>query len=256
MKKTIFGFAFLAMLVVACKKEATITERFTPAPEGNANVKFLNFATNAPALNFFVNGTKVSGAAAASNGSVTGISYGSIFPSTVAYVSVPAGSVKIDGTVIESSTVMPGAALSSATQTLAPGKFYTYALVDTFTQASGVLIEDDLSIDMPTKAYVRMANFASDSSVTVTITKTSPTNEFAYTRNFTGIAPKTVTSFDTVSAGASQVYTVTYKRVSNGATLATASTTFTPARAKKYTFYLAGQTRASTTLKSSFYTHN
>ncbi|MEJ7671801.1 MAG: hypothetical protein WKF59_03625 [Chitinophagaceae bacterium] len=48
---------------------------------------------------------------------------------------MPPGSLKIEAKVTDSSTVMPGAVLLAATQTFAANKFYTFALVDTFTKS-------------------------------------------------------------------------------------------------------------------------
>jgi hypothetical protein len=257
MKKTIFGFTIILIAAVACKKAATLPERFTPASETNANIKLLNLAANGPQVNFFANGVKISGAAATSAGAVTGISYGNAFPSAVAYLSVPSGAVTLDTRVIESSTVMPGATLVTSTLPLNAGKFYTYAVVDSFTRASGVLVEDDLSIPNPDKAYFRVANFASDSSIVATITKTSaPTGEFSYTKTTAPVAAKAVTDYDTLTAGNTQQYSITFKRASNGATLATAITAFGPSKAKKYTFYFGGLVRTAATHTRGFYTNN
>jgi hypothetical protein len=262
MKKTIFGFAVILITIAACKKTATLPERFTPAPETNANLKLLYLAAysptaNAPQVNFFANGVKISGAAATSTGAITGITYGSAFPSAVAYLSVPSGSVTLETRVIETATVMPGATLASSMLPLSAGKFYTYAVVDTITQASGVLVEDNLSVPNPDKAYFRVANFTADSSIIATVTKTSaPTGEFSYTKTTAPVAAKTVTDYDTLTAGNSQQYSITFKRASNGATLATAITAFGPSKAKKYTFYLGGLVRSSATLTRGFYTNN
>ncbi len=65
---------------------------------------------------------------------VLGLTYPSLYPATIGYATLPPGSLKIEAKVTDSSTVMPGAILFTATQAFAANKFYTFALVDTFTK--------------------------------------------------------------------------------------------------------------------------
>jgi hypothetical protein len=256
MKKTIFGLALVIVAAIACKKQDTIPERYTLAPETNTNIRFINVSPGTPSVNFFVNGEKISGRAATGTGATTGVGYGSMFPisTNVAYANVPSGSLKIDTKVIDSSTVMPGALILSRTQGFTAGRFYTYVLLDTVTQATALIIEDSLGVAFPTKAYVRIGNFTADSAFTMQLTKTS-TTDFAYTKTFANIPQKSVTAFDTVSAGASQIYKFDLRRASNNA-LVTTLTGFTPNPAKKYTIYVGGLFRTTQQLQFGFYTHN
>jgi hypothetical protein len=256
MKKVIFGLALLAGVAVACKKGTTIPERYTTVPASNTNIRFINVAPGTPSVNFFVNGEKISGRAATGTGATTGVAYGSMFPisTNVAYASVPSGDLKVDARVIDSSLVMPGALILSRTQGFTPGKFYTYVLLDTVTQATALIVEDSLGVAIPTKAYVRIGNFTADSAFTIQLTKTSVT-DFAYTKTYANIPQKSVTSFDTVSAGSSQVYKFELRRASNNALITTLSN-FTPSPAKKYTVYVGGLLRTPQQLQFGSYTLN
>ncbi|RYY93553.1 MAG: DUF4397 domain-containing protein [Chitinophagaceae bacterium] len=257
MKKILIGCSLLALVAASCKKTATIPERTTLTPATSANIKFFNFSPGAPQLNFFINGTKLSGAAAAANGNVQGIAYGKFFPANVAYASVPAGSQQIESRVIDSSTFMPGATLLTETKSLEANKYYTYILLDSVNRITAMVTEDDLSVPNPSKAYIRIGNFATDSTIGALLTKTSAVaGDFAYSKPYADIAAKSVTSFDTVSAGGGQVYSLTFRRNTNGATLGTVVTDVTPLPGKKYTFFFGGIVRLSATYSRGVIANN
>lgn len=257
MKKIIIPSFLLVALAVACKKEDTIPVRTTPTPTTNTNIKFFNFSPGAPQVNFFVNGTKLSGAAALANGTVQGIAYGRFFPANVAYASVPAGSQSIESRVIDSSAFMPGATLLNEAKNFDANKYYTYILLDSVNRISAMVTEDDLSVPIPTKAYVRVGNFATDSTIGALLTKTSTVaGDFAYSKPYADIAAKSVTGFDTVTAGGGQIYSLTFRRNTNGATLGTVVTEFTPIPGKKYTFFFGGLVRLSGTYSRGVIANN
>ncbi|RYZ23252.1 MAG: DUF4397 domain-containing protein [Chitinophagaceae bacterium] len=256
MKKAIFGLALLVGVAVACKKTDTIPERYTAVPAENTYFRFINVAPGTPAVNFFVNGEKISGRAATGTGATTGVGYGVMFPvsTNVAYASVPAGNLKVDAKVIDSSTVMPGALILSRTQGFNAGQYYTFVLLDTVTQATALIVEDSLGVAIPTKAYVRIANFTADSAFNMQVTKTT-TADFAYTKTFANIPQKSVTAFDTLTAGGSQTYKFDLRRTTNNAIVATL-TGFVPNPAKKYTIYVGGLLRTPQQLQFGSYTLN
>jgi hypothetical protein len=243
MKKIIGFIVIISAVLVACTKEATIPERFTTVPSGSTNIKFLNLALNTPQTNLFANGAKATAAAPNSTGIVQGIAYAGAYPSTVGYASLPAGSIKLEDIIAPSSTVNPGGTLLTTTNTFEAGKYYTVAVVDTFTNAKAVVVEDDPTVPDQTKAYFRVANFIADSSVNIVVTKTSA--DYAYSKTFTNVAPRTALPFDSLGAGTGQVYKVELRRGSNNALLSTLSS-FTPSPSKKYTFYARGSLRVPT----------
>ena len=255
MKKTITTFIILgSFFFVACEKDNSLPIRFTPIPEGNTNVKFLNMSPGAASINFFANNDKISSTAPTGSGAtvVTGMGYPALFPSTIGYATVPSGTIKIDAKVPDSAAVMPGATVITSNQTLASKKFYTLALVDTVTQAKILLVEDDPSVPDHSKAYMRVANFTADSAITVVVTKTSGGS--SYSKTYANLTALTVSAFDSIGAGQGQVYSVSFRRASNNVQLGIVSS-FAPTATKKYTFYMRGLVRTTSTTGFGSYTN-
>lgn len=241
MKKYIIGFSIIIGLS-ACEKTNSIPDRFTINPEGNTNIKFLNLAPGSPQLNFFANGIKITASAATGTGAITGMAYPSIYPTVIGYTTLPAGSIKLDAKVTDSSAIAPGLVVLSATQTFQINKFYTFALIDTFTNASLVFVEDDPNVPDQTKAYMRLGNFIADGDITVQVTKTSA--DYAYTKTYSNVTSKTVLPFDSIGAGNGQIYKIVMFRASNNARL-DSIVGFNPIQSKKYTFYARGLLRVA-----------
>lgn len=236
MKKIIFGLILItAFGIGSCDKKSTLPDRFTPIPAGNTNVKFLNMSPDAPQVNFFTNGIKVSAVAPTATNAVQGIAYAATYPSTVAYATMTSGSLKIEVKVPDSSAVMPGATIFTNTQTFAAGKFYTYALVDSLSKINVVTFEDDPTVPDQTKSYLRIANFIPNGTIRIEITKTS-TGSYPYSITYPTIASKAVTAFDTIGGPFS--YKVLLRDASTNAALD--SGTLTTAAAKKATIYARG----------------
>lgn len=253
--KKILLFITLAVPIffIACDKELSIPERFTPIGEGNTNIKFLNLSPGSPQLNFYLNGTKTSAFNPTSAGAEVGMAYNGFYPATIGYTTTPAGSIKLEAIVTPTSTVMPGATLISTTQTFAANKFYTVALVDTFTQAKIVVLEDDPSVADMTKAYYRVANFLATKPVKVEVVRTSTGDPFSKVYN--NIAPQTAIPFDPMDAGSGQVYKIYLRDVNTDAKLDSVSN-FAPSLTKKYTFYVRGGQATTGTTRPiiSYYT--
>ncbi len=174
MKKSIYSLLSIVMLGISgCDKIDSIPTRFTPIPVTNTNVKFLMLSPDAPQVNFFANSAKVSAVAPSATNAVLGFVYASVYPGAVGYATIPSGSVKVDSKVPDSSLVTPGAVILSTTQSFDPLKFYTYAIVDSLSKISAVVVEDDPTVADPTKAYFRIANFVSNNpTVKIEIVKT------------------------------------------------------------------------------------
>lgn len=255
MKKTILIFIIISSLIfVACKKDNSLPVRFTPNPEGNTNVKFLNMSPGAASINFFANGNKISGTTptGATATVVTGMGFPSIYPNTVGYATLPSGSQKIDVKVPDSAAAMPGTTVLTATQNFLPKKFYTFVLLDTVTQAKMLLVEDDPTVSDPSKAYMRVANFTADSAINVVVTKTSA--GYTYSKTYLNVSPKSALTFDSLGAGQGQVYSVSFRRASNDLQLGIISS-FAPSPTKKYTFYMRGLVRTTSTTGVGIYTN-
>ena len=256
MKKILIGCSVIAAAIVfyACEKKDSIPERFTANPAENTNVKFLNMSPGAASVNFFANGTKVSATTPTGSGAtvVTGMAYPALYPTGIGYATLPSGSLKIDAKVPDSAAVMPGTTVFSSTQSFAPGKFYTLAMLDTVTQTKALVVEDDPTVADPSKAYLRVANFTADSAINIQVIKTSA--GYSYSKTYLNVAAKTVLAFDSLAAGAGQVYTVSFMRATNNAVLGTIAS-FAPSQTKKYTFYMRGLVRTPSTTGFGSYTN-
>lgn len=238
MNKIFLGLIAVAAICLSCEKESSLPDRFTPIPAGSSNVKFLMVSPNAVNVNFFVNGIKSSAVASTSTGVVQGLNYASIYPATTGYTTIPSGSLKIEAKVTDSSTVMPGAVLSTSTHNLESNKFYTFALVDSVSKISTVLIEDDPTVPDPSKAYLRVGNLVSNAAnVTLEIIKTKPGIATSI-KLFSNLPFKSFTAFEMLEAGAGEEYKVSLKNATTNVELS--SLTFTPTITKKYTIFARG----------------
>ena len=236
MKKLILIFLItLTIGFASCDKTESIPDRFTPLPAVNANVKFLNVSPDAPPVNFFADGQKISSANATTTGAVQGFGFGGLYPANVAYSTIPSSSAKIEAKVPDSSIVTPGAVILSTTATFAAGKFYTYTLVDSVgtQKLSAVLIEDDPIVQDATKGYFRLANFINNSSVKIEIFRSNGT---LYASN-ANLAFKSVSAFD--SLGTTTSYNIFLKNPVTNVNLDSIKS-FTPVATRKYTFYARG----------------
>lgn len=238
MKKISFSIVFITLvLFYACDKEDTLPIRFTPIPGSNVSVKFYHISPDAPNVNIFVNGIKSTSIAPNASNVVQGIAFGQLYPATTAYTTLPSGSLQFQAKVPDSSAITPGAIISTTTENLQAGKFYTYVLVDSLSKLSTVVVEDDPNIALANKAYFRIANFIPNGAVKVEIVKTS--TGFTYSNTFDNVPFKAVQSYDTLSAGAGEVYRIFLRNPATNAKL-DSITAFTPAASKKYTFYCRG----------------
>ncbi len=238
MNKIFLGLITLATICWSCDKESSLTDKFTPIPTGNSNVKFLMMSPNASNVNFFVNGSKSSAVASTTSNVVQGLNFGSIYPATIGYTTIPSGSLKIEAKVTDSSSVMPGAVLSTSTHNFDPNKFYTFALVDSVSKISTVLVEDDPSVPNPTKAYLRVGNLVSNAAnVTLEIIKTSPAPATSI-KVFTDFSFKSFSAFEMLDAGSGEIYKISLRDATTNFELS--SLTFTPTITKKYTIFARG----------------
>ena len=238
MKTIISGFVFVMVLtIIGCDKKDSLPIRFTPIPASNTNVKFLMMSPDAPSVNFIANGQKSSSVTPTSTNVVLGMLFPAIYPATIGYATIPSGAIKIEAKVPDSSTVMPGQVVLTNTPTFVANKFYTFAMVDSLSKLSAVVVEDDPTVADPSKAYFRVANFISNSPVKIEIVKTSTGNPF--TATFTNYAFKNVSTYDSLGAGAGQTYRVFLRHPTTDVKLDSISA-FVPTNTKKYTIYCRG----------------
>ena len=238
----IFLFCFVLFIAIGCDKEDSLQQRGVAA-EGSG-VKVMHLSPDAPAFNLRVDSTKTVGVLATTVGVESGMVFGNIFPSlTGGYAFVPSGQHTVSARVPASSTTLPGQTIVSKSFTFDPDKFYTVAVIDSLSKLDAVIVEDNLSIPDTSKAYFRIANFMMKGTADVEFTSTTIAG-YAFNKN--GLAYKSVSNFDTLSAG-------TYKimlRANGSATKLDSITAFAPAKGRKYTLYtrgVVGQTGSTNT---------
>lgn len=239
MKKAIGLIIITICVILACNKQKTLPEHYVPVTGEHTNVKFLQMSPDAPSINFYVTGTKSTAVLTATGATVVlGMVFPSLYPATTGYATLPPGSLKIEAKVTDSSITMPGAIISTSTQTFDVNKFYTYVLLDSLNKITTAVAEDDPNVPDTSKAYFRLADFVSNSaSVKIEIFKTS--TGYPYSKVYPSVAYKSFSTYDTLAAGAGQVYKIYLKNPTTDAKLDSISA-FIPIQTKKYTIYCRG----------------
>ncbi|QGW27757.1 DUF4397 domain-containing protein [Phnomibacter ginsenosidimutans] len=228
--------------VVGCDKESSLPVRFSPAQSG-ARLKFLHMSPDAPSVLIYANDIKITAIAPATNGQENGLGFGALYPANLGYSIVPSGqSVKIDVRVPANSPVLPGTTAFTANLPIGEGKYYTLAAVDSLSKLSTVVIEDDLSVGDPSKAYFRIANFMNNSPAKIevhntTLTPSNVTNATTMKYAIGSLPFKNVAAFDTLTPG--QVYRFILKNPVTDARLDSVTISNFPA-ARKFTLYVRG----------------
>lgn len=237
----IYLFFMLGFTIVSCDKNDSLQPRGDAA--AGSSIKAMHLSPNAPALNILVDSTKTVGVLA-TNSIESGLVFGNISPSlSGGYAFVTSGAHTISAKVPASSTTLPGQTITSKQFTFEPGKFYSVAIVDSLSRLDAVIVEDNLDIPDTSKSYFRIANFMLNGTADVDITSSTITG-YSFQRN--GLAYKSVSNFDTLSAG-------TYKillRANGSATRLDSITAFAPVKGRKYTLYtrgVVGQTGSTNT---------
>lgn len=183
-------------VTTACEKNAVL-DLDSPTRLGG-NVKFFNFAVNSPAVNFYVNGTKVTAVSAvgcaildetnmqecltSGRESTSGVAYGGAGNGGSGWYSdVPTGAVTISGRIASATPPEDkNLAITNTAATVQPDRFYSYYLSGiydpTTKQADAFIIEDVLPERDFTVAHVRFVN-ASSTSVPMALTAVNATTQ-------------------------------------------------------------------------------
>ena len=153
-----------SVALAACSKDGPQT---ISAPAPGSAVKFYNFSTGAPNVNFYANDTKVTAVSSTSGQeATTGTAYGAVATGGF-YTAIAPGQYTLSGRI--TATADNGLAIASAPSTLADGKYYSFYLsgpYNTTTKRSDFfLLEDAAPPPLDYKfAYVRFVNAISNSS--------------------------------------------------------------------------------------------
>jgi hypothetical protein len=151
--------------LAACSKDAV---QSISAPAPGASVKFYNFSTGAPSVNFYANETKVTAVSSTTGQeSTSGTGYGAVATGGF-YTGITPGQYTLSGRI--TATTDNGLAIASAPTAIADGKYYSFYLsgpYNTTTKKSDFFILEDAAPPQPlnyTVAYVRFVNAISNSS--------------------------------------------------------------------------------------------
>jgi hypothetical protein len=127
--------------LAACSKDAV---RSISAPAPGAAVKFYNFSTGAPGVNFFANETKVTAIGSLTGQeSIQGTGFGSVAAGGF-YTAIAPGQYTLSGRIAD--TTDNGRAIASLPTTLADGKYYSFYLsgpYNTTTKLSDSFLLED-----------------------------------------------------------------------------------------------------------------
>jgi hypothetical protein len=209
-KLSYLSVCLLALAITSCKK-GSITQ-ISDYAQG-VQVKFIHVAPGTPALDGYINGTKVTPQQSvsvtdnlAATSIVTGYIYLGVFPGSN-YAVVPSGSTAIKvlastpvPALISAQTVSPGASLGSFTQTTNDGEAYSVFTMglqgSATTPLTAKVVQDKFPAAVAGMAYIRFANFMPNGlPLDVTATYT-PTGGVATTTTFTtNIAYPALTDF-------------------------------------------------------------
>jgi hypothetical protein len=195
-----------AATLSACDKNGLQELVTTPAA---ANIKFFNFGVNAPGVNFYADGAKMTAISSTTGTeSTTGTVYGSAGNGGL-YSSITPGQHVLSGKIAAATD--KDLAISNFTATLDNGKYYSLYLsgfYNTTTKTSdSFLIEDNFgaTIDF-SAAYVRLVN-ASSNSAPQTLIITATTVDSTRTTVGGPVAYKSAGAFTPVPGGVYDIAT-------------------------------------------------
>ena len=193
-----------AALLSACGKDA-VKEITGPVP--GSQIKFFNFAVNAPGVNFYANTTKMTAISTTSGTeSSLGTNYGSAGAGGL-YTAITPGQYDIAAKTPAAGDT--GAAVSHVATALESGKYYSYyqsgLYNSTSKTADAFLIEDDI----PTRvdyaiADVRFVNAISNATgpIVLYVTNTDTSAHMPETAIGTGVGYKSASAFVALPEGA------------------------------------------------------
>lgn len=235
-------------LLGACEKNA-VDEYYVPVPAG-ANIKMVHAAQDAPMVNMYLDGEKITALAPiAATGNteeiITGISYGgtTVWPATYGYAVVAAGDYNIQ---MIDTTSQEGSAdvISTTTAALSNNASYSAFLIGKAGEFETLVIEDELPAVNDRLAYIRFVNVMVDAPTSFdvkAVRKATTDSPESTTVIGTDVAYKGSTAYAAIEPG-------TYDFPIYAAGSETPYTTMTgvaPSGGRVYTFYVRGNYTAT-----------
>ncbi|PWS27778.1 hypothetical protein DHW03_09380 [Pedobacter yonginense] len=201
-KYIILTVVLLSITIFSCKKNAV---QNIARPISGAQIKYFNFALNAPVINFYANGTKVSAASSTTGAesSTTGIAFSTVYPSTNAYTVIASGSYDFAAQRPSTLTTDANLSIANLTKQVDDGKNYSIYLsgiYNTTTKKTDIFAVDDVLPAVDTSgAYVRLVHTSYNANAFDLILKNTTTN--VETPVATNIAYKSASPFVKVQQG-------------------------------------------------------
>ncbi|CCH55051.1 hypothetical protein BN8_04283 [Fibrisoma limi BUZ 3] len=160
---SVIALSVAALIGWSCEKNALILPN-EPVTSG-ARIKLVHAALEAPGVDLFVNGTKLSAftpanASTTSPGTPVPISFNNTFPGTGAsYAVVPVGQAALQISAPATTTATSATVLYEQTTQLEDNKYYSLLLTGAGQKPDVLLVTDDFSnANDPSKFYVRFVN--------------------------------------------------------------------------------------------------
>jgi hypothetical protein len=228
MKSTFYIITCLFLIMITGCKKNTITQLSQPAT--GAQLRFIQAIPGLPAVDEYVNGTKISpqqNVGLTDNlkptSIITGISYPAAFNTAVQYGALYPGGTSVNYALVATGnatikiaastpvpalvspqTAAPNTTVVSLTQSLAERGTYSLFTIGYPDKPGSIFVEDKFPAADMTKIYVRFGNFISNSPpLDVTGAYTASGAATATTSTpFTGIAANTLTDFIPIDANA------------------------------------------------------
>ena len=237
------ALALCTIAIGACEKNAV--QDITGSLPGS-QLKFFNFAINAPNVNFYANDTKMTGVLSATGTeATTGTAFGGV-GSSGNYSALAPGAYTVSARI--TAAVDKDLVIATAPATLVDGKaysFYTSGIYDATTKKSDAFVVEDPLTDSfdYTVAYVRFVNASHNSSpMTLYAKAASPatTPEVAIGGL---VAYKTAGAFTAIPGGSYDINT----RVAGSSTQAVSRAAVQFSVGKVYTITLRGDMTVTST---------
>jgi hypothetical protein len=191
-----------AAALASCDKNAVQPVVFDPLV--GARIKFFNFGVNAPGVNFYADGTKIT-AVVSSTGSeaTTGVAYGGV-GNGGAYSQIAPGSYTLTGRI--AATVNKDTAVAIVSATLDDGKLYSLYMSgfynSTTRKVDAFLLEDPVTPPADySVAYVRFVHVISNANPLILYARYTIGDTTRVDTVTAAVAYKEATAFMTVPQG-------------------------------------------------------
>ncbi|MFC4211694.1 DUF4397 domain-containing protein [Pedobacter lithocola] len=236
-KYIILAVILLTTIIYSCKKNAV---QEISAPISGAQLKYFNFALNAPVVNFYAGSTKVTAASSTTGveSGTSGVAFSNVYPSTNAYAIIAPGTYDFMAQRPSTAAADPNLVIATLNKQVAEGKNYSIylsGLYNTTTKKTDVFVIDDVLPAIDTSgAYVRLVHASYNANPFDLIMKN--TTSLVETTVATNVAYKSASNFVKVPQG---VYDLIL-RYTGTATNIVIRTAISVTKSNTYSFSLRG----------------